>query len=76
MIDVASAIHYLHHECKESIIHCDLKPSNVLLDDDMTAHVSDFGLTRLLSTINGATSKQTSTIGIKGTVGYIPPGMF
>ncbi|KAL2971365.1 hypothetical protein AAZX31_15G191600 [Glycine max] len=73
MIDVASAIHYLHHECKESIIHCDLKPSNVLLDDDMTAHVSDFGLTRLLSTINGATSKQTSTIGIKGTVGYIPP---
>ncbi|KHN41761.1 Putative LRR receptor-like serine/threonine-protein kinase [Glycine soja] len=73
MIDVSSALHYLHHECEQSIIHCDLKPSNVLLDDDMTAHVSDFGIARLLSTINGSTSKQTSTIGLKGTVGYAPP---
>ncbi|XP_029125946.1 probable LRR receptor-like serine/threonine-protein kinase At3g47570 isoform X1 [Cajanus cajan] len=73
MIDVASALHYLHHECDQPIIHCDLKPSNVLLDDDMIAHVSDFGITRLLSTINGTTSNQTSTIGIKGTVGYTAP---
>ncbi|RDX97166.1 putative LRR receptor-like serine/threonine-protein kinase, partial [Mucuna pruriens] len=73
MIDIASALHYLHHECEQSIIHCDLKPSNVLLDDDMIAHVSDFGIARLLSTINGATSMQISTIGIKGTIGYAPP---
>ncbi|KAL3000177.1 hypothetical protein AAZX31_09G198800 [Glycine max] len=73
MIDIASAIHYLHHECEQSIVHCDLKPSNVLLDDDMVAHVSDFGIARLLSTINETTSKQTSTIGIKGTLGYAPP---
>ncbi|XP_029130702.1 probable LRR receptor-like serine/threonine-protein kinase At3g47570 [Cajanus cajan] len=73
VIDVASALHYLHHECEQSIIHCDLKPSNVLLDDDMIAHVSDFGIARLLSTINGSTFKQTSTIGVKGTVGYAPP---
>ncbi|CAJ1930874.1 unnamed protein product [Sphenostylis stenocarpa] len=73
IIDIASALHYLHHECEQSIIHCDLKPGNVLLDDDMVAHVSDFGMTRLLSTINGTTSKQTSTTGIKGTVGYAPP---
>ncbi|KAL2327858.1 hypothetical protein Fmac_021285 [Flemingia macrophylla] len=73
MIDVAFALHYLHNECEQSIVHCDLKPSNVLLDDNMTAHVSDFGMARLLSTINVAPSKQTSTIGIKGTIGYSPP---
>ncbi|XP_020236210.1 probable LRR receptor-like serine/threonine-protein kinase At3g47570 isoform X2 [Cajanus cajan] len=73
MIDVAFALHYLHHECEQSIIHCDLKPSNVLLNEDMIAHVSDFGIARLLSTISGTTYKQTSTIGIKGTVGYAPP---
>ncbi|KAL2348765.1 hypothetical protein Fmac_002765 [Flemingia macrophylla] len=73
VIDVASALHYLHHECEKPIIHCDLKPSNVLLDDDMIAHVSDFGIARLISTIDGSTSKQTSTIGVKGTIGYAPP---
>ncbi|XP_022637989.1 probable LRR receptor-like serine/threonine-protein kinase At3g47570 isoform X2 [Vigna radiata var. radiata] len=73
MIDVASALQYLHHECEQSIIHCDLKPSNVLLDDDMIAHVSDFGIARLLSTIQAITSKQSSTLAIKGTVGYAPP---
>ncbi|KAH1253686.1 putative LRR receptor-like serine/threonine-protein kinase [Glycine max] len=72
MIDVASTLHYLHHECEQSIIHCDLKPRNVL-NDDMIAHVSDFCIARLLSTINGTTSKQTSIIGIKGTIGYAPP---
>ncbi|KAK7304743.1 hypothetical protein VNO77_42630 [Canavalia gladiata] len=73
IIDVASALHYIHHECDQPIIHCDLKPSNVLLDDNMIAHVGDFGIARLLSTINGTSHEQTSTIEIKGTFGYAPP---
>eukprot|EP00257_Ricinus_communis_P015779 XP_015573758.1 putative receptor-like protein kinase At3g47110 [Ricinus communis] len=72
-IDVASALHYLHDLCKRPIIHCDLKPSNVLLDDDMVAHVCDFGLARLLSTSNASSESQFSTAGIKGTIGYAAP---
>ncbi|KAF7836108.1 putative LRR receptor-like serine/threonine-protein kinase [Senna tora] len=67
VIDVASALHYLHCECEQPIIHCDLKPSNILLDGDMVAHVSDFGLARLLS------NKQSSTSLLQGTIGYAPP---
>ncbi|KAE9613213.1 hypothetical protein Lal_00027541 [Lupinus albus] len=70
--DVASAIHYLHYECEQPVVHCDLKPSNILLDDCLVAHVSDFGISRLLSSI-GVSPKQTSTTGIKGTIGYAPP---
>ncbi|KAL2626829.1 hypothetical protein AAZX31_07G146200 [Glycine max] len=72
VVGVASALHYLHHECEEPIIHCDIKPSNVLLDDDMVAHVSDFGLARLVSKIDNC-HNQISTSGIKGTIGYFPP---
>ncbi|CAN1137340.1 Probable LRR receptor-like serine/threonine-protein kinase At3g47570 [Linum perenne] len=69
-IDIASGVDYLHNNCGTPIVHCDLKPSNVLLDEDMVAHVGDFGLARFLSTVNNPSS---STIGIKGTVGYAPP---
>ncbi|CAL5426845.1 unnamed protein product [Camellia sinensis] len=73
-IDVASALHYLHHQCQNAVIHCDLKPSNVLLDNDRTAHVSDFGLARLLSKFNKeANLNQFSSLGIKGTIGYAAP---
>ncbi|KAK3411731.1 hypothetical protein EUGRSUZ_I00485, partial [Eucalyptus grandis] len=43
-IDVASALDYLHHQCHIPIIHCDLKPSNILLDAEMVAHMSSMGL--------------------------------
>ncbi|XP_058087490.1 probable LRR receptor-like serine/threonine-protein kinase At3g47570 [Magnolia sinica] len=73
-IDVASALDYLHHHSKIPIVHRDLKPSNVLLDDDMVAHVGDFGLTRFLSeAAEGFSQNQTTTSGIKGSIGYIPP---
>ena len=73
-IDVASAVDYLHNYSLQPIIHCDLKPSNVLLDNDMVAHVSDFGLAKLLPITNDSSKKQTSTIGIKGSIGYVAPG--
>ncbi|XP_065629741.1 putative receptor-like protein kinase At3g47110 [Quercus suber] len=75
-IDVACAIDYLHNYSMQPIIHCDLKPSNVLLDNDMVAHVSDFGLAKLLPITNDSSEKQTSTIGIKGSIGYIAPSNF
>jgi serine/threonine protein kinase len=74
-IDVANALDYLHHHCHTPIVHCDLKPSNVLLDGDMTASVGDFGLARLQPEVPGQlSSDQTSSIGLKGTIGYAAPG--
>ncbi|TQE13228.1 hypothetical protein C1H46_001312 [Malus baccata] len=73
-IDVASALDYLHHCCETSIVHCDMKPSNVLLDEDMVAHVGDFGLARfLLEASNDPAQSQTISTGLKGSIGYIPP---
>ncbi|KAB2630496.1 LRR receptor-like serine/threonine-protein kinase [Pyrus ussuriensis x Pyrus communis] len=73
-IDVAFALDYLHNHCETSIVHCDVKPSNVLLDEDMVAHVGDFGLARfLLEASNDPSLSQTMSSQLKGSVGYIPP---
>ncbi|KAB2630506.1 LRR receptor-like serine/threonine-protein kinase [Pyrus ussuriensis x Pyrus communis] len=63
-IDVASALDYLHNHCE----------TNVLLDEDMVAHVGDFGLARiLLEASNDPSLSQTMSLQLKGSIGYIPP---
>lgn len=74
-VDVACALDYLHHRCQVAIVHCDLKPSNILLDEEMVAHVSDFGLARLiLGDKDRLSTHQSSSIGIRGSTGYVAPG--
>uniref|UniRef100_M1BVE3 non-specific serine/threonine protein kinase n=1 Tax=Solanum tuberosum TaxID=4113 RepID=M1BVE3_SOLTU len=68
MIDVASAMDYLHNGYSTPVVHCDLQPSNVLLDQEMVAHVSDFGIAKMLGA--GEAFVQTRTI---ATIGYIAP---
>ncbi|KAK8358453.1 hypothetical protein V6Z11_A04G021800 [Gossypium hirsutum] len=71
-IDVAHALEYLHHRCEIPIIHCDLKPSNILLNEEMVAHISDFGLAKLLSR-DSYSANQSSSLGFRGTIGYARP---
>ncbi|PRQ29481.1 putative protein kinase RLK-Pelle-LRR-XII-1 family [Rosa chinensis] len=66
MIDVASALEYVHHGYSIHVVHCDLKSSNILLDDDMGAHVADFGIAKLLDGRDSMT--QTRTL---ATIGYV-----
>ncbi|XP_059637190.1 LRR receptor-like serine/threonine-protein kinase EFR isoform X1 [Cornus florida] len=68
MIDVACALEYLHHGYSISLVHCDLKPNNVLLDEDMVAHVCDFGISKFLG--KGDSIVHTKTL---ATLGYIAP---
>ncbi|XP_048129508.1 probable LRR receptor-like serine/threonine-protein kinase At3g47570 [Rhodamnia argentea] len=73
-IGVASALDYLHHRCHFPILHCDLKPSNILLDAEMVAHLGDFGLAKfLLGSSLDTVVNRISSVGLKGTIGYAPP---
>ncbi|XP_065632166.1 probable LRR receptor-like serine/threonine-protein kinase At3g47570 [Quercus suber] len=73
-IDVAYALEYLHHHSQSPIVHCDLKPSNILLDEDMVAHVGDFGLVKyIFEASKNLSNTQTLSSGLKGSIGYIPP---
>lgn len=73
-VDIACALEYLHNQCIPPVVHCDLKPSNILFDNDDTARVCDFGLARLIhGCSSGGQSGTTSIVGPRGSIGYIPP---
>ncbi|BAT82151.1 hypothetical protein VIGAN_03211600 [Vigna angularis var. angularis] len=71
-IGVARGISYLHHGCEMQILHFDIKPHNILLDEKFTPKISDFGLAKLYSTDKSVVT-MTAT---RGTIGYMAPELF
>ncbi|KOM48710.1 hypothetical protein LR48_Vigan07g241400 [Vigna angularis] len=71
-IGVARGIAYLHHGCEMQILHFDIKPHNILLDENFIPKVSDFGLAKLYPIDN---SFVTMTA-VRGTIGYMAPELF
>ncbi|KAK4544311.1 hypothetical protein RGQ29_033005 [Quercus rubra] len=71
-LGVARGIEYLHRGCDMQILHFDIKPHNILLDENFTPKVSDFGLAKLYP-IDGSTVSLTTA---RGILGYIAPKLF
>ncbi|XP_059455388.1 rust resistance kinase Lr10-like isoform X2 [Corylus avellana] len=69
---IAKGIEYLHQGCGQRILHFDIKPHNVLLDQNFNPKISDFGLAKLCSKDQSAVSMTTA----RGTMGYIAPEVF
>ncbi|KAK3439483.1 hypothetical protein EUGRSUZ_C04358 [Eucalyptus grandis] len=69
--DVARGLSYLHRDCIRHIIHCDIKPQNILLDGSLNAKISDLGLAKLLMA-----NQTRTTTGVRGTRGYLAPEWF
>ncbi|KAL3749755.1 hypothetical protein ACJRO7_010819 [Eucalyptus globulus] len=76
-IDIASAIEYLHKDCNPKIVHGDLKPSNILLYNEMMGRVGDFGLAKISSVATAEAmdfDNHNNSMAVRGSVGYVPPG--
>ena len=67
-LGTARGLAYLHEDCRDKVIHCDIKPENILLDDNFNAKLSDFGLAKLM---NKEQSQVFTTM--RGTRGYLAP---
>nr|XP_043614181.1 G-type lectin S-receptor-like serine/threonine-protein kinase SD2-5 [Erigeron canadensis] len=68
ILDITKGLSYLHEDCRQKIIHLDIKPQNILLDNDFNAKVSDFGLSKLID----RNQSQVMTT-MRGTPGYLAP---
>lgn len=71
-IGIAHGIEYLHNGCESRILHLDIKPQNVLLDQNFNPKISDFGLAKIYSRSQSAVFMTSA----KGTIGYIAPEIF
>ncbi|THG15724.1 hypothetical protein TEA_019771 [Camellia sinensis var. sinensis] len=68
IMDIANRLTYLHEDCRQKILHLDIKPQNILLDEYFNVKIADFGLSKLID----KDQSQVVTV-MRGTLGYLAP---